>query len=66
MPAFHGAQVVDEFGLQVDAETLPDQADGAAGKSDVVARLDTILVAGSGTSCDAPSPVLAAAEGGHD
>src|SRR5437588_11169707 len=44
MPAFHGAQVVDEFRLQVDAEALPDQADGAAGEGDVVARLDAIQV----------------------
>src|SRR5579859_5040619 len=43
-PAFHGLQVADEFRLQVDAQRLPEQADGAASKGDVVARLDAVQV----------------------
>jgi hypothetical protein len=30
--------------LQVDVEGLPDQADGASGEADVVARLDAVQI----------------------
>src|SRR5579863_1292695 len=43
-PAFYGLQVADKFRLQVDAQGLPEQADGAARKGDVVARLDAVQV----------------------
>src|SRR5579859_5574252 len=43
-PTLSQGQVSEKFALEIDAKGLPRQADGAACKRDIVARLDPIQI----------------------
>ena len=43
-PALHGLEIAQEILLEINAQGLPEQTDGAAGKGNIVARLDAVQV----------------------